>query len=139
MLSAEVDARIDVSAADVLQAHRKRVKDAAKLGFAVSQEKVPHDNGTLETSGFPPEFRGEDVVFGYTARHALPMEFGTEPGHTPPIEPLKRWAGRIGKDPGFGIWVATQKIPAEGVDAQPFLSPAAERMAPWLDNHGLDL
>jgi len=67
------------------------------------------------------------------------MEEGTEPGHTPPIEPLKRWAERIGKDPGFGVWVATQKIPAEGVDAQPFLSPAAERMGPWLDNHGLDL
>jgi len=139
MLSAEVDARIDVSAADVLQAHRKRVKDAAKLGFAVSQEKVPHDNGTLEASGFAPEFRGEDVVFGYTARHALPMEEGTEPGHTPPIEPLKRWAERIGKDPGFGVYVATQVIPENGVQAQPYLEPAAERMAPWLDNHGLDL
>jgi len=35
--------------------------------------------------------------------------------------------------------VATVKIPQEGVDAQPYLSPAAERMRPWLDNHGLDL
>lgn len=139
MLSAEVDASIDITADDVLQAHRDRVKDAAKLGFSVSQEHVPVDTGELQQSGFPPEFRGEDVVFGYQARQARPMEEGTQPGHTPPIQPLMRWAERIGKDAGFGVWVATQKIPAEGVSAQPYLKPAAERMGPWLNNHGLDL
>lgn len=139
MLGAEVDATINVSAEDVMQAHRERVKDAADLGFSVSQEEVPVDTGELQQSGFPPEFRGDDVVFGYTARQAAPMEFGTDPGHTPPVEPLMRWAERIGKDPGFGVWVATEKIPAEGVDAQPYLAPAVERMRPWLDNHGLDL
>jgi len=139
MLNAEVDASIDVSADDVMQAHRERVKDAADLGFSVSQEHVPVDTGTLQQSGFAPEFRGENVVFGYTARQAAPMEYGTEPGHTPPIEPLKRWAKRIGKDPGFGAFVAKQVIPERGVQAQPFLAPAAERMGPWLDDHGLDL
>lgn len=139
MLKASVDASINVSAEDVYQAHRKRVKDAADLGFAVSQEEVPVDTGELQQSGFAPEFRGDDVVFGYTARQAEPMEYGTEPGHTPPIEPLKRWAERIGKSAGFGVWVATQKIPEDGVDAQPYLRPSVERMRPWLDNHGLDL
>jgi hypothetical protein len=139
MLSAEVDATIDVSAADVLEAHRDRVKKAADLGFAVSQEEVPVDTGELQQSGFPPEFRGDNVVFGYTARQALPMEEGTEPGHTPPIEPLARWAQRIGKSRGFGIWVATELIPEQGVQAQPYLRPSVERMRPWLDNHGLDL
>jgi hypothetical protein len=139
MLSAEVDATIDVSAADVLEAHRDRVKKAADLGFAVSQEEVPVDTGELQQSGFAPEFRGDDVVFGYTARQAAPMEFGTEPGHTPPIEPLARWAERIGKSRGFGIWVATELIPEQGVQAQPYLRPSVERMRPWLDNHGLDL
>ena len=139
MLSAEVEASIDVRAEDILQAHRDRLKDAADLGFSVSQERVPVDTGTLQQSGFAPEVRGDDVVFGYTARQAEPMEYGTEPGHTPPIEPLKRWAERIGKSPGFGVWVATEKIPEEGVDAQPYLGPAVERMRPWLDNHGLDL
>jgi len=139
MLSAEVDLEVDITSEDVLQAHRERIKEAADLGFSVSQERVPFDTGKLKASGFAPEFRDEDVVFGYTARQAAPMEFGTEPGHTPPIEPLKRGAERIGKDPGFGVWVATEKIPAEGVDAQPYLRPAAERMGPWLDNHGLDL
>ena len=139
MLNAEVDSRIDVSADDVLQAHRDRMKDAADLGFSVSQEEVPVERGTLQQSGFAPEWRGDTLVFGYTARQAAPMEYGTDPGHTPPIEPLKRWAERIGMDPGFGVWVATQKIPQEGVDAQPYLAPAAARMGPWLDNHGLDL
>jgi len=139
MLSAEVDLEVDITSEDVLQAHRERIKEAADLGFSVSQERVPVDTGTLQQSGFPPEFRDEDVVFGYTADYAEWMEYGTDPGHTPPIEPLKRWAERIGKDPGFGVWVATEKIPAEGVDEQPYLAPAAERMGPWLDNHGLDL
>jgi len=98
MLNAEVDASIDVSADDVMQAHRERVKDAADLGFSVSQEHVPVDTGELQQSGFPPEFRGDDVVFGYTARQARPMEEGTAPGHTPPTENLVRWAERIGKD-----------------------------------------
>jgi len=139
MLEASVDLEVDVTAEDVYQAHRERIQQAADLGFSISQEKVPHDTGTLKASGFEPQFRGEDVVFGYQERQAAPMEYGTEPGHTPPIEPLKRWAQRIGKDPGFGVWVATEKIPQEGVDAQPYLRPAAERMKPWLDNHGLDL
>lgn len=139
MLNAEVNARIDVSAEDVVQAHRKRVKDAADLGFAVSQEEVPVDRGTLKGSGFPPEFRGDDVVFGYTADHAGSMEDGTPPGSYPPIEPLERWGERIGKGADFGRWVAEVKIPEEGITAQPYLKPAAKRMRPWLDNHGLDL
>lgn len=139
MLGAEVDASIEVTADDVLEAHRERVKKAADLGFSVSQEKVPVDTGTLQQSGFPPEFRGDDVVFGYTARQAAPMEYGTDPGHRPPVRPLMRWAERIGKSRGFGAWVATEKIPQEGVDAQPYLRPSAERMEPWLNNHGLDL
>ena len=139
MLRADVDLDVSIDTEDVLQAHRKRVKDAADLGFAVSQEEVAFDTGTLQQSGFAPEFRGESVVFGYTARQAEPIEKGTAPGHTPPIAPLMRWAERIGKDPGFGAWVATVKIPQEGMDAQPYLAPAADRMARWLNNHGLDL
>ena len=115
------------------------MKDAADLGFSVSQEEVPVERGTLQQSGFAPEWRGDTLVFGYTARQARPIEEGTAPGTTPPIEPLARWAERIGKDRGFGIWVATQKIPEQGIDAQPYLRPSAERMKPWLDNHGLDL
>jgi len=138
MLGAEIDASVDVTAQDVLEAHRSRLKDAADLGFAVSREEVPVDTGTLKQSGFAPEFRGEDIVFGYTAEYAEDMEYGTEP-HRPPVDPLVRWAERIGKDPGFGVWVATEKIPEDGINAQPYLRPAADRMGPFLDNRGLDL
>ncbi len=139
MLSAEVNLDVNLSADDVMQAHRDRMEDAGKLGFAVSQEEVPVDTGTLKQSGFGPEWRGDTLVIGYAADNALPMEKGTEPGHTPPVEPLKRWAERIGKDPGFGVYVATQVIPERGVQAQPYLAPAAERLQAYLKNRGLDL
>jgi len=138
MLGADIEVTVDGTAQEVLEAHRLRLKDAADLGFAVSQEEVPVETGTLKQSGFPPEFRGEDIVFGYTAGHADDMEYGTEQ-HRPPVEPLVRWAEPIGKDPGFGVWVATEKIPEDGINAQPYLRPAADRMGPFLDNRGLDL
>jgi len=139
MLNASVDATINVSAADVVAAHKQRLKRAGDRGFAFSQEVVPHDTGGLKQSGFGPEFRGDDMVIGYAGRQAAPMEFGTDPGHTPPVQPLVRWAQRIGKDAGFGVWVATEKIPSEGVAAQPYLRPAANVMKQYLDTHGLEL
>ena len=158
MLKASVTSRIDISADDVYQAHRKRIEDAADLGFSVSQERVPHERGTLKASGFPPEWRGEDIVFGYTAEYAEPMENGTGP-FTPPLEPLLRWADRVFSPqrtadevledleqngwhpgifthPGAAIW---SKIRSKGIQPQPYLNPAANRMRPWLQNHGLDL
>lgn len=139
MLSSEVSLNIEITSGDVLEAHRERLEQAGQVGFAYSQEEVPHDTGTLKASGFPPEWRDRGLVLGYSARHAAPLEYGTEPGHTPPIEPLRRWAERIGKDPGFGVWVATEKIPSEGVDSSPYMRPSAERMRRWLDSHPLDL
>lgn len=140
MLGAEVSRNTNVTTADILEAHRDRLERAGELGFAVSQEEVPVDTGTLKASGFGPEFRdrGETMVIGYTGEQALAMEQGTDPFH-PDTEPLMRWAERIGKDPGFGAWVANVKIPEEGITAQPYLAPAAERMSAWLDNHGLNL
>ena len=158
MLESNVTRTVDISAEDVIQAHRERLEDAADLGFAVSQEEVPHERGTLQDSGFPPEWRGDDIVFGYTARHAEPMEDGTKP-YTPPLEPLLRWADRVFSPdrnadevledldengwhpgifahPGAAVW---SKIRSEGINAQPYLSPAADRMQGYLDTHGLDL
>lgn len=138
MLKASVDARVDVSADDVMQAHRKRVKDAADLGVAVAREEVPVERGTLKASMFDPEWRGETIVFGATADHAEAMEEGTPPMEVP-IEPLERWGERIGKGADFGRWVAEVKIPEEGINAQPYLKPAVDRMLPYLENRGLDL
>jgi len=135
MLGAEVSLDVEINSEDVLQAHRKRLKKAGELGFAVSQEKVPVDRGTLKQSGFQPEFRGNDLVFGYQARQARPMEEGTGP-FTPPLRPLQEWAERIGMGRSFG-YVVQQKIKREGIDSQPYLSPASERMTQWLDSHGI--
>jgi len=158
MLSAEVSLDVDIDADDVMQAHRERMEQAGQLGFAVSQERVPHDSGTLQDSGFPPEWRRDKLVFGYTAKHAEPMEKGTQP-FTPPLEPLLRWGDRVFSPdrsadevladlnengwhpgifahPGAAVW---SKIRAEGIPAQPYLSPAADRMEAWIQNRGFDL
>ena len=138
MLGASVERTQEISPDDVMQAHRERLEQAGELGFAISQNEVPVDRGTLKQSGFPPEFREDDLVFGYTADYAEPMEDGTDP-FQPPIQPLLEWSQRVSGDTGLGYYVATQKIPEEGIDAQPYLAPAAERMQTWLDNNGLDL
>jgi len=135
MLGAEVSLDVEINSEDVLQAHRKRLKKAGELGFAVSQEKVPVDRGTLKQSGFQPEFRGNDLVFGYQARQARPMEEGTGP-YFAPIRPLREWADRVLGDPDIG-YAVQQKIAKEGIDSQPYLSPASERMENWLNSHSL--
>jgi len=133
MLSAEVNLDVDIDADDVMQAHRERMEQAGQLGFAVSQEEVPVDTGTLKASGFGPEWRGDTLVIGYTE--------GTDPipASQTDTDALMRWAERIGRDPGFGAWVANTKIPERGVAAQPYLAPAAERMQAWIQNRGFDL
>jgi len=141
MLSAEVNLDVDIDADDVMQAHRERMEQAGQLGLAVSKEEVPVDTGILKASGFGPEWRGETLIIGYTADHALDMEEGTDPipASQTDTDALMRWAERIGRDPGFGAWVANTKIPERGVAAQPYLAPAAERMQAWIQNRGFDL
>jgi hypothetical protein len=138
MLRAEIDAEVMIDDQDVLQSHRDRLQEAAELGYSVSQERVPVDTGKLKGTGFKPERRDEDVVFGYSAAHAEAMEYGTPPKEVP-TAPLVEWAERVANDPGLGYYVANVKIPTEGVDAQPYLRPAFDRMAPYLENRGLDL
>lgn len=158
MLGAEVELNKEITSQEVIEAHRSRMKDAADLGFAVSQEEVPHESGTLQDSGFTPEWRENRLVFGYQARHARPMEEGTG-AFTPPLEPLLRWADRvfsperdaddvledldengwhpgIFSHPGAAVW---SKIRSEGIQAQPYLAPAAERMRNYLETHDLEL
>lgn len=139
MLSADVELNVDITSQDVLEAHRERLETAAQHGYAFSKEVVPHDTGLLKQSGFSPEWREDGLVYGYQADHAAPMEYGTDPGHTPPPGPILRWAQRIGKSEGFGWFVATEVIPEQGVQAQPYLRPSAERMERWLETHPLEL
>ena len=126
MLGVDIDvSKVDKIGEKVKSAQRKRLKDAADKGFSFSQEVVPEDRGTLRQSGFVPEWRGNSLVWGYTARQAAPMEFGTDPFY-PPLQPLLEWSERVSGGKGLGFYVARKKIPSEGVDSQPYVRPGAE-------------
>jgi hypothetical protein len=137
MIGAGISSRINIEAQAVIDAHEQRIKDAGDKGFAVSQERVPQDRGTLQQSGFPTERRARDTwAFGYTAPYAAPVEFGTDP-FWPPAAPLVEWARRIGKDPGFG-YAVQHKIAQEGIDAQPYVRPGADVARDFLRSEGLE-
>jgi len=138
MIGVDTTREINLTSSDVREALKERQFDIADRGFAESQERVPQDRGGLQQSGFPPEERaGGRVVFGYTAAYARPIEEGTGP-YYPPLEPLIEWAERIGAGPGLGYYVAREKIPEEGIDAQPYLEPAAEKMEDYMRTRGLE-
>lgn len=111
----------------------QRLRDGAAKGFEVSQQRVPVDRGELLRSGVPPQRQADgSYVWGYSAEHARPMEFGTGP-FTPPLEPLLRWGRRVGV-PGGAVW---QKIRREGIDAQPYIRPGISAMKAWFRSRGI--
>jgi len=128
---------IDGYGPKVKQAILKYLKDAAQVGQNVALEEVPEDRGTLRKSlaQFVPQERDGSVVWGVGGQpQALPMEYGTDP-YQPPIQPLLEWSKRVTGDEGLGWYVATVKIPEEGIDEQPYLRPGAEAQREWLLNH----
>lgn len=135
-LELEIDHTISKDASGAIsRASKKRTMDAMAKGFAVSLEHVPEDRGTLRQSGFSPTQRDDgSIVFGYRAGHAAPMEYGTDPFY-PPVQPLLEWSKRVTGDTGLGWYVAKHKIPEEGIDAQPYMSPAADAVKEWLDSN----
>lgn len=135
MIGIETDLEVNLNAEDVRQAHRQRLMDAATKGFAVALERAPEDRGTLKEGMFPPEKRGDSIVYGSTAPYAEPQEFGTDP-YWPPAKPLVEWAQRIGKDAGFGYYVQ-RKIAQEGITEHPFLRPSSEAVQDFLKTHPL--
>jgi len=72
-----------------------------------------------------PEFRGEMVVWGYTAPYADKQEFGTPP-FTPPLEPLAEWGERkLGsRQAGIAVW---EKIQERGIEPKGFARAGRER------------
>lgn len=116
---------------------KKWLEDGASVGFAQSQELVPQDRGTLLQSGFPPEETSDGAFrWGYRADYARPMEEGTAP-FQPPLQPLLEWSERVTGDKGLGYYVALHKIPEEGIDAQPYIRPGAEKQRKWYDAHDI--
>lgn len=121
----------------VSRAVKRAMRDAADEGFAVSQDEVPKDRGAagLMGSGVPPEWVGDTLIWGYTARHSEPVEEGTVP-HYPPIEPLKGWARRVLGDEG-AAYAVQETIGQEGTDAHPYVRPGFEAMVRGLRSRGL--
>nr|ADE29286.1 hypothetical Zn-finger domain protein [uncultured virus] len=131
------DKGIDDYGPKVRAAVMRYLKDGAQAGQNVALEEVPEDRGTLRKSlaQFVPQERDGSIVYGVGAvPQALPMEYGTDP-YQPPIKPLLEWSKRVTGDEGLGWYVATVKIPEEGIDAQPYLRPGAEAQREWLRNH----
>jgi hypothetical protein len=135
MLGLSVDSEMKAPSEQLESEFRQWAKKGADKGFAVSQELAPQDRGTLLQSGFPPEFDNKGTLrWGYTARQAKPMEFGTDPFY-PPTKPLIEWAERVAGDPGLGYYVAKHKIPEEGISEQPYARPGKKAQEQWYENN----
>jgi hypothetical protein len=110
--------------------------DLADIGFRASQEEVPVDRGTLLQSGVPPTLTEDgEVVWGYNAAHAVPVEKGAAP-HWAPIRPLKGWARRVLGDESQA-YAVQRKIAQEGTPAQPYIKPALDVMRAKLTTRGI--
>ena len=137
MIGVDITHETELKPEDIRAAWRDRMRDAGAKGFAVANERVPEDTGTLRQSLFPPEWRGDRLVYGSAGvEYAEAMEFGTDP-FRPDTQPLIEWAERKGLGAGFGVYVAQEKIPTEGVDAQPYLRPSLEAARDYLNTHRL--
>lgn len=117
----------------VRRAQRQRLEDAMARGFATSQEAAPEDRGTLKQTAVPPEWSDGKIQYRYTQPYAKAQEFGTQP-YFPPVKPLMEWAERIGKDPGFGVYVR-DKIAEEGIEPKKFARAGRQATKGWLDRH----
>jgi len=114
----------------VKSAQRNRLMDAATAGYNWSLEQAPEDRGTLKGTSFPPEFRGNKIVWGYTQPYASAQEFGTRP-YYPPVRPLLEWAERVFGNPSIG-YAVQQKIAEEGIEEKRFARDGKERQKKFL-------
>ena len=118
----------------------KHMKDAADTGFEVSQEHVPHGaDSFLANSGFVPEWRGDRIVWGYTADYAEPVEDGSVPHWIPvgEMHKLEKWARRVLGDEN-AAWAVRHKIGPEGTDAQPIIEPGKQAQERYAKAVGID-
>jgi hypothetical protein len=134
-----VTSSIDVRASPggaVPDGTQEALRESGGVGFQESQRKVPKDTSELMLSGQPPrELPDGSVVWGYTAPHALPVEYGSRP-HFPPIEPLLGWARRVlGNE--SAAYAVQQKIGKYGTQPQPYIRPGHEAQKAALRQFGI--
>lgn len=99
--------------------------------FSESQENIIRygavDTGFMLRSGnINREFLVKEII--YSAPYAVSVEFGREPGHMPPVEPIKKWLMRkfhmSEKKAENTAWAIAKKIQKSGTRARPFLRDA---------------
>lgn len=119
----------------------RAIEDAMDRGYYVSQRRAAEtsDEGTLLKSGYPPRKESDGSwAWGYTARHAEPIETGTRPHWIPmsAMDRLKGWARRTLGDED-AAWAVRAKIAKEGTKPQPYVRPGYEAMVDYLRTHGM--
>jgi len=119
----------------IKDAQLERLKEAADVGFAWSQQQVPEDTGNLRRTAVEPQINNDVVEWGYTAPYARPQEFWTGP-YWPPARPLVEWAERVFGDPSIG-YAVQQKIAEEGIEGKRFARAGQDRQEQWLQSHDL--
>ena len=107
-----------------------RLNEIADFIFSKSQENIVSkkciDEGTLLKSGNVVRGKNE-VSIVYTAPHAKPVEFGTDP-HMPPVEPIVGWCKRKlslnDKDAKSVAWAIAKSIEKNGSEPKFFMRDA---------------
>lgn len=136
MIDVEIDLEQKDASGAVDRGTKNLMEDAMMMGYSLAFELMPEDRGTLRASAYEPEWKSDgSIAFGFQADHAAPMEFGTQP-FQPPLEPLLNWSERVTGSKGLGYYVALHKIPEEGIDAQPYARPGAEKAKQYLQSKG---
>lgn len=137
VISVSIERTVDTDLpVNVRKGIRKYLREGMSYGFAISQEEAPEDRGQLRRSGFGPEWRQNELVWGYDAPHARPQEEGTAP-FTPPVKPLIEWGERVAGDPGVGM-AAWHKIRKEGIEPKEYMQAGAEASIDWFSRNSPD-
>lgn len=102
----------------------------AQRNLREEPETKAFDTGALTRSG-ERIVREKTVVIGFggpeSKDYVLAVEFGSDPGHRPPIAPLIAWCRRVGiPKPEKVAWAIAKKIEQTGLRSRPFLRNAVE-------------
>jgi HK97 gp10 family phage protein len=100
----------------------KALQNATLTVEAEAKQMAPKATGTLRrsiTSAVKPISGTPAGIVSAPVRYAQAVEYGSKP-HTPPLQPVQRWAKRKGL-PGGAVWMSIRK---RGTKPHPFMEPA---------------
>ena len=103
----------------------------AQSNLQEDPETKADDTGALVLSGTSRREGNDKMIVGFGGEQAkdyvLAVEFGTDPGHRPPVGPLIAWARRVGiPKPEKVAWAIVKTIEKNGLRSRPFLRNAVE-------------